>query len=317
MALEQTVTQNVPKPWGSGDLRPWNAHHIHGDPIGEVWFQRADLAAPGSALLIKLLFTTATPSIKVHPNDAYARSLGLDRGMSEVWYVLSAQPDARIALGLKRRLGPTELRVAIDSGAIAELMQWRPAKTGDLIFVPAGTIHTMGPGLVLLEVQQRSAATFRLFDYGRQRALDPDHAVAAARGEQAKRQAPMRKLSKERTMLVASRHFVLERFELPPGSDWELLASGETWLFVLEGDAWVGAVDARVNEAIFLEADSARIRVRSEGLSALVAYLGSDPIPNLLRSLEGENAGLPKTLRDQRMLSPVTAPKIGIAQPTS
>jgi mannose-6-phosphate isomerase len=313
MTLEHAVTRNVPKPWGSTDLRPWNAHH--GDAIGEIWFERTAMTPPTSALLLKILFTTKSLSIQVHPDDAYAHSIGLTHGKSEAWYVLSALPNARIALGLKRRVSTSELRASIVAGSIAELVQWRSVKVGDVIFVPAGTIHSIGAGLVIVEIQQRSDATFRLFDYGRGRELNVESAVAVARGEHAERQAPLRKLTKERTLLVASRHFVLERFELPPGSDWELRAATETWLFALDGGAWVGALDACLNEAIFLEADSARIRVRSAGLKGLVAYVSSDPIPNLLRSLEGESAGMPKTGREQATTRPVLGAIPPVAQP--
>jgi mannose-6-phosphate isomerase len=293
MTLDQTFTRPVAKPWGSSDLQPWSAHHLTGDPIGEVWFERGRVDARASALLLKLLFTSSALSIQVHPDDAFAHSIGLAHGKSEAWYILSALANARVALGLRRRVSAPELRASIESGTIVDLIQWRSVKTGEVIFVPAGTIHAIGPGLVLVEIQQRSDATFRLFDFGRQRELHVDNAVAAAIGGQAERQAPLRKLTKERTLLVASRHFVLERIELPPGSDWELKGSTETWLFVLEGGAWVGILDTRVNEAIFLEADSARIRVRSDGLTALVAYVGADPAPKLLRSLEGQSDGLP------------------------
>jgi mannose-6-phosphate isomerase len=300
MALERTLTRHVPKPWGSSDLRPWNTNQVGGDAIGEVWFQRIEPTAPESALLVKMLFTTQALSIQVHPDDAFAHAMGLAHGKSEAWYILSAIPNARVALGLKRRVSPTELRASIDSGSIEALVQWRTVKAGELIFVPPGTIHTIGPGLVLLEIQQRSEVTFRLFDYGRNRELHASDAVGAARGEQATRQTPLRKLTKERTLLLASRHFVLERVELSPGSDWELLAGVETWLFVLKGGAEVGALDAGVNQAIFVEADSAHIRVRSEGLQALIAYVGSEPVPNLLRRLEGGSEGMAKPEREQR-----------------
>jgi mannose-6-phosphate isomerase len=290
MTLEQTLTQNVAKPWGSSDLRPWNAHHIDGDAIGEVWYERADVKAADSALLLKILFTTEALSIQVHPDDIFAHSIGLACGKSEAWYILSAAPDAGIALGLKRRVSPAELRTSIETGSVAGLVQWRAVKAGDVIFVSPGTIHSIGSGIVLVEIQQRSDATFRLFDFGRQRELHVDYAVAVARGEQADRQTPPRRLSKERTLLVASTRFVLERFELPPGSVWELCATTETWLFVLEGGARVGTLDAGVSQAIFLEADSARIRVRSEGLKGLLAYVGSRPVPTLLRRPDGETA---------------------------
>jgi mannose-6-phosphate isomerase len=302
MTLERTVTCNVPKPWGSTDLRPWNAHCGEGPAIGEVWFQRSDQKAPESALLLKILFTKEPLSIQVHPNDVYAQSIGLVHGKCEAWYILSALPNARIALGLKRRVSPSELRAAIESGSIVELVQWRHVKTGETILVSGGTIHAIGSGIVVVEIQQRSEATFRLFDFGRQRELHTDDAIAAASGEQAARQAPSRKLSAERTLLAADQHFVLERIELPPGSDWELLAPGETWLFVLEGRASVGTLDACRSEAIFLEADSARIRVRSAGLLGLMAYVGAEPNPNLLRSLRDESVDIPEANNGQSFL---------------
>lgn len=298
MTLERAVTRNVPKPWGSTDLRPWNGQHLTEEAIGEIWFERAEMKTD-PALLLKLLFTTQPLSIQVHPDDVMAHSMGLAHGKSEAWYVLSALSSAKVALGLKRRVSAAELRSAIDAGSIANLVQWRGAKAGEVIFVPAGTIHAIGAGLVIMEIQQRSEATFRLFDYGRQRELQVDDGVAAARTGHAERQAPLRKLTKERTLLVSSPHFVLERVVLPPGSDWELRAAAETWLFVLEGGGWVGALDARMNETLFLEADSARVRIRAEGLVGLVAYVGADPIPDLLRSLEGESAGIPRTVREQ------------------
>jgi mannose-6-phosphate isomerase len=288
MTLERTFTRNVSKPWGRTDLRPWNEHYGEGPAIGEVWFQRSDQNAREPALLLKILFTSEPLSIQVHPSDAYAQSIGLVHGKCEAWYVLSARPDARIALGLKRRVSPSELRAAIETGSIAELVRWRGVKSGEAILVSAGTIHAMGPGMVVVEIQQRSEATFRLFDYGRGRELHTDDAAAAASGGPAARQAPLRKLTKERMLLVADQHFMLERVELPPGSNWELVAPRETWLFVLEGRASVGALDVCRSEAIFLEADSARIRVRSTGLQGLVAYVGADPNPSLLRALKGE-----------------------------
>ena len=100
--------------------------------------------APTPALLLKLLFTSEPLSIQVHPDDAFARSIGLPNGKTEAWYILSAVPDAKIAVGLKRRITPHELRASIRDGSIVDLVQWRPVSKGDIIFVPAGTIHAIG-----------------------------------------------------------------------------------------------------------------------------------------------------------------------------
>jgi mannose-6-phosphate isomerase len=309
MTIEQTCTHIVPKPWGSTDLRPWNSYHGDGAAaVGEIWFQRTDAGAPESALLLKLLFTNQPLSIQVHPDDAFARSIGLAHGKSEAWYVLAAAPDAKIALGLTRRLSQEQLRESINERSISELVHWRPVTAGEVVFVSAGMIHAIGPGLVILEIQQRSDATFRLFDYGRQRELHVDNAVAAANGEQTAHQAPRHKLSTARTLLVASLHFVLERLELPSGSDWELLAAGETWLFILDGRARIGSIDACANEAIFLEADRTRIQVGSDGLEGVVAYVGCGPVPNLLRSLDGGCPRPPVLGRERSRLQPSMMP---------
>ena len=195
MAIEHAAVQVVRKPWGVADLRPWSGIDGSGDAIGELWFQRVDKNAPIPALLLKLLFTSEPLSIQVHPDDAFARSIGLPNGKTEAWYILAALPDARIAVGLKRHLTPQELHAAIKDGSIAGLTQWRPAVKGDIIFVPAGTIHATGAGIVLAEIQQRSDATFRLYDYGRQRELHEDRAVAVSDAGPVQAQSSPRRLT--------------------------------------------------------------------------------------------------------------------------
>src|SRR5437763_1298172 len=201
MAIEHAAVQFARKPWGVGDLHPWSSIDVAGDPVGELWFQRTHKHAPIPALLLKLLFTSEPLSIQVHPDDEFARSIGLPNGKNEAWYVLAATPDARVAVGLKRHLTPQELRVAIRDGSIASLTQWRPVVKDEILFVPAGTIHAIGAGIVLAEIQQRSDATFRLFDYGRQRELHEDSAVAASYAGPVQTQAAPRQLTAPRTIL--------------------------------------------------------------------------------------------------------------------
>ena len=178
MAIEHAAVQAVRKPWGVTDLRPWSDIDGSGGAVGELWFHRPNQTAPASALLLKLLFTSEPLSIQVHPDDAFARSIGLPNGKTEAWYILSALPGAQVAAGLKRHLSPEQLRASIADGSIADLVQWRPVAKGDVVFVPAGTIHAIGAGIVLAEIQQHSDATYRLFDFGRQRELHADKAVA-------------------------------------------------------------------------------------------------------------------------------------------
>ena len=167
MALEQACIEMIPKPWGSTDLLPWSGTGHSSVPIGELWFQRCDKHGPEPALLLKLLFTQEALSIQVHPDDAAAHGMGLPRGKTEAWYILSAASDATVGVGLKAVVPPEQLRAAIADGSIAQLVAWHKPHAGEVIAVPAGTIHAIGAGLVLAEIQQRSDTTFRLFDHGR------------------------------------------------------------------------------------------------------------------------------------------------------
>jgi mannose-6-phosphate isomerase len=289
MAIEHAAVQVVRKPWGVTDLQPWSDIDGSGGAVGELWFQRTNQTAPATALLLKLLFTSAPLSIQVHPDDAFARSIGLPNGKTEAWYILSAAPAAQVAVGLKRRLGPEQLRASIKDGSIADLIQWRPVVKGDVVFVPAGTIHAIGAGIVLAEIQQYSDATFRLFDYGRQRELHEDNAVAVSDAGPVQVQSIPRRLSTERMLLTASPHFVLERIDLSANTGWALTTDRETWLLVLDGGAAIGSAAAAVGEAIFIGGDRANIEVGADGFSGLIAYPGPDPIPALLQDLTGRS----------------------------
>jgi mannose-6-phosphate isomerase len=165
------VPREVEKPWGRDDGS--------GRLIGEIWFEAPDGRA--LPLLVKYLFTSEKLSVQVHPDDAHARARGLPNGKSECWYVVAAEPEATLALGLKEELSEAGLREAAKDGSIERRLDWIEARPGDFFSVPAGTIHAIGPGLSLIEVQQPSDVTYRLYDYGRDRELHVDDAVAVAR----------------------------------------------------------------------------------------------------------------------------------------
>ena len=285
MPTEHASVRVVHKPWGVSDLQPWSSIDGTGDAVGELWFERADKNAPIPALLLKLLFTSEPLSIQVHPDDTFARAMGLPNGKSEAWYIISAKPDAQIGVGLKHRVTPQELRASIRDGSIVELVQWRPVEKGDVIFIPAGTIHALGAGIVLAEIQQRSDTTFRLFDYGRQRELHEDNGVAVANAWPLRSAHKPTRVTGERTVLVASRYFVLERLELPEGSSWALLAEPETWILVLDGHAAIGLAALSIGQAVFVAGGRTSIEVGTNGLTALVAYPASAAIGSLFQRL--------------------------------
>ncbi len=157
------------KIWGALDLSPWYADP--GKKIGEVWFE-ADLP-----LLVKFVFTSERLSVQVHPDDAFAAAHEKSLGKTEMWYVLRADPGAQLALGFRESITPERLKQSSLSGEIENLLNWIDVKQGDAFFVPAGTVHAIGAGLALCEVQQQSDITYRLYDYGRPRELHLEKAM--------------------------------------------------------------------------------------------------------------------------------------------
>jgi mannose-6-phosphate isomerase len=304
VTIEHARASALPKPWGILDLRPWSSARHDGGAIGEIWYERSGQETAESSLLLKILFTNQPLSIQVHPDDAFAHSMGLPRGKTEAWYVLRAASDAKVALGLNQRLTPQQLRAAVDDGSISNLVVWQAVSCGDAIFVPAGTIHAIGAGLVIAEIQQRSDATFRLFDYGRQRALHVENAVAAADAGPAHVQGRPIRLTDERTLLISSPYFVVERIELPPDSTWRLDGERETWFLVLNGDGRTTSCDVTTGDAFFVQSDSLRLHAGPTGLVGLVAYTGEVPVANLL-----QRARRPST-RGQRPLQATRAPPL-------
>lgn len=284
MTIELALARTVEKPWGRTDLRPWSEAGT-GARIGEIWFERRDIAACEPSLLVKLLFTRKPLSIQVHPGDEFARAHGEARGKSEAWYVLSAESSGRIALGLDRRLSSEQLREAIADGSIAERVAWRQVACGDVVNVPAGSIHAIGAGLVIAEIQQRSDTTFRLFDYGRSRPLHAEQAIAVADAGLAPASAPPRTLEPGRTLLVASSHFTLEKIHAPPLSNWAVSAQHETWMLILNGHARIGLLNVFPGEAVFLENEETSLQAGALGMQALVAYEAKHPDMMMLRAV--------------------------------
>lgn len=290
MTIEHASILVVDKPWGRTDLSPWNDIECKNEAIGEIWFQRSKTGCPEPKLLLKLLFTSQALSIQVHPDDEYARSIGLPNGKTEAWYVLSAARRAEVAIGLLAPLTASQLRDSIEDQSIAGLVNWMEVSQGDVVFVPAGTIHAIGAGLVIAEIQQRSDSTFRLFDQGRSRQIHVADSVAVARAGPAGPQAAFKRLTRARTLLVACDHFVFERVEFMPNSTWVLQAEQETWFLVLSGHASFGDVEAAIGEGIFFEDDRAAVCVGETGLTGLIAYLGPAPDVGLFKSLDSGGA---------------------------
>jgi mannose-6-phosphate isomerase len=223
------------KLWGTTHLEPWFPNSEA--KIGEVWFD-----AGKNLPLVKFLFTTEKLSVQVHPDDAYAREHHDSPGKTEMWHILAAAPGAKIAAGFREPLTPKQLRAAAVSGEIEGLLQWFDARPGDTFFIPAGTVHAIGAGLVLCEIQQNSDVTYRLYDYGRPRELQLDRALAVSRlRPHAARPQPLE------NVLVSCRYFATECVG-GRSIEYQPLADRANLLIAIEGDGEIAGQPVRAGE---------------------------------------------------------------------
>lgn len=250
----------VEKPWGRLGL-PYDATGAGGRRIGEIWFEAPDGRA--LPLLVKHIFTSERLSVQVHPDDEYARARGLPSGKSECWYIVEAEPEATIALGFREEVDRDRLRAAALDGSIEALLDWKPVRAGDFYHVPAGTVHAIGGGIALVEVQQPVDVTYRLYDYGRPRELHLEEALEVACREEYPEVLSSRGGTGE---LLRSRHFSVRRFD---GAD---ETGDERFVIPLAGSVEAGGETAGPGECLFLEAGEA-MRA-SDDADLLVARAG-------------------------------------------
>jgi len=238
-----------PRPWGTLDLSPIYPNQKLSERIGEAWltgdnckvsngplawrtlaevskqFGRELVGAAGSdpqrfPLLLKFLFPADKLSVQVHPDDTTARGFGEPWGKTECWYVAHARPGSQVALGLKPGVTQREFESAIREQRAEELLNWVDVFAGDMIYVAGGTVHTLGPGPVIVETQQQSDTTYRLYDYGRQRPLHLEQGLASVKERVASgkviRPAPVEiDGGKNRlSAMIAAPYFIVDLFVL-------------------------------------------------------------------------------------------------------
>jgi mannose-6-phosphate isomerase len=240
-------TRMVGKVWGREQLpAPFVAPAD--ERIGEIWFEPPPELPQ---VLLKYLFTSEKLSVQVHPSDAEA--LPGEAGKEECWLVLDAEPDARLAIGFEREVEAAEIAAAAMDGTIEQLLTWHPARAGDLFYLPAGTVHAIGPGLSLVEVQQNSDTTFRLYDYGRPRELHLERGLAVARGKPYG--AEHRRSIAAGPVLVDGPYFRLDRIEGEPGAATCAAYPGGLLALPLAGEitARDGSARARAGECLYAD----------------------------------------------------------------
>jgi len=244
------------RPWGLLSLAPYFPGQTNlSDPVGEAWLTGSECsitngpfagASLGDAwaimpdewigtaadryapfpILVKFIFSAQKLSVQVHPSDDYAASHEKDaggRGKTEMWYALGAQPGAQVFVGLRPGATKDKFQRAIVDGTAEEYLEKIPLRTGEAIFVPAGTVHTIGPGLALCEIQEQSDLTYRVFDYnrrdaqGKARELHVEKALDVIQfGEQSGGKVEPVRIERgavTETYFVACRYFATERWE--------------------------------------------------------------------------------------------------------
>ena len=228
------------RPWGVRDLRPVYTKVVK-EPIGESWLtwsenriangpfagrKLGDIASQfgrelvGTAavyedrfpLLVKFLFPADKLSVQVHPDDAAAQKMGEPCGKTECWYVLDAKPGAQVALGLKPGTTLEEFEASIRENRAEGLLNWIEVHSGEMLYVPAGTVHTIGGGMVLVETQQTCDITYRLYDYGRPRELHIKDGMAAIKLNSYAGQV-VHDANTDANMLVQSPYFQVEKLK--------------------------------------------------------------------------------------------------------
>jgi mannose-6-phosphate isomerase len=287
-----------PRPWGTLDLSAIYPNHKFNEKIGEAWLtgdngvvangplakrSLADLSREfgselvGSAardpqrfpLLMKFLFPEEKLSVQVHPDDATAQRFGEPWGKTECWYVAHAKPGSQVALGLKPGVTVAQFEQSIHDQRAEELLNWINIYQGEMIYVAAGTVHTLGPGSVIVETQQQSDTTYRLYDYGRPRPLNLERGLASIKERNASgkviRPAPVGIAGgkSRRSSMIAAPYFTVDLFELKEPHEFSSIVgsgkdesgkdeSGKTSVQILVAIEGCGVVEAQGRDPVTL-----------------------------------------------------------------
>lgn len=257
----------VEKPWGRTDLDA-----IFGASpdrrVGEIWFTHPALEDP--PLLAKYIFTSEKLSVQVHPDDKGARDRGIRSGKNECWYILNADRGTKLGLGLQSIVSKDDLRSAAIDGSIESLLDWRPVEAGDFFYVPAGTIHAIGAGIALLEIQQNSDVTYRLYDYGRPRELHLEDGIdVALRRPHAG--VKLRETEAVNSVLLNEDAFSVVRADSIQGVP-HSLQGRQRWVMPLAGVASSSGEEASAGECLLIPAN-AELSL-SPGAKVIIAVAG-------------------------------------------
>ena len=278
-----------PRPWGARNLAPLFPEKSNlAEPLGEAWLTgdecrfasgpfagkklgeawpamsaewtgtRLNSQAVTFPLLVKFLFSREKLSVQVHPDDAYAQAhekAAGGRGKTEMWYVVDAEQGAEVLVGLNPDVTKESFRRAAGDASIEDSIQHIPLRSGEAIFVPAGTVHTLGAGFVLCEIQQSSDLTYRIYDYnrrdanGKARELHLDKALDVTRfGPQLGGKLDPVTVDRgglQKTFLAACRYFATERWQFAQPVSAQISPEHfELWIVIQGGGSFRSSNDS-------------------------------------------------------------------------
>jgi len=312
--------------WGARDLAPLYSREITGNPIGEAWLTGDDCRVANGPLsgrtlaelsrefgakllgevtadksrfplLIKFLFPKDKLSVQVHPDDAAAAAVGQPCGKTECWYVLKAEPGAQIGLGLKPGTTRSEVECAIREVRMEQLLNWIDLRAGDMVYVDAGTVHAIGPGAVIVETQQNSDTTYRLYDYGRPRELHIEHGLKAAKEQTHAGKVIAGHLQlesgKSQINLVTSPCFVVDKFHLERAWEFRRPRHGKKSVWCLTALRGYGTIESDGAAPVtFSSGDAVVVPAAVERFTLRPQW----ELEFLCASLPAERVGQPTTL---------------------
>jgi len=280
-----------PRPWGRKSLMPWYEDTGTTELVGEAWLTGPQCVVEEGELegetlesltpqlggefplLVKLLFPNEKLSVQVHPDDAQAQAAGETRGKTECWYVLEAEPGASVMLGLKPGVDAEMLKASVADNTMESLVEKIPVSVGDMLFVDAGTVHAIGPGVVLLETQQTSDVTYRLYDYGRPRELHLERGLKVIKQKTAAGKVAPKPMDGF-TRLIEQKYFTVDRFDLAEMEERSLTMDGPGCLVGIEGKVWVitpgEETELEPGKAVVIPQGSGEVIVEAEKGAAFV-----------------------------------------------
>jgi len=257
--------------WGLRDLSRWFPGTEFARPVGEAWFSPHPLDDAAFPLLLKFLFTTERLSVQVHPGDEYARKHHGSLGKTEAWHIVEAQPGAEIALGFRGPLTQQRVRDLLSEGRLEAQLNWIPVRAGETYLVPAGTVHAIGAGLTIVEVQEHSDITYRLYDYGRPRELHLERALEVADLGPYRVDNTGTPLGPGRRLLTACRYFAIEHWKLPEAGPHATGSETHRLVVCLSGEGLLAGKRFAPGEVWLAPAGGRNLELRSEDAGLLVA----------------------------------------------